>query len=345
MQRCAFSLLLSLLLAGAVHLPARAQQSSDSPGIEYAIAIHGGAGGDPDAWSAEYRQQRIAGLGRALDVGLGLLKSGQAAVDVVEAVVATLEDDPTFNAGRGAVLNAQGQHELDASIMDGSDLQCGAVAAIHTTKNPIRLARRVMTDTPHVLLVGAGADAFARSIGLEQADASYFQTPRRKSEWERWRRQGQSRQGRLGHPAATGLVEGYFGTVGCVVRDRHGNLAAATSTGGLPGKKWGRVGDSPIIGAGNYADNATCAVSGTGIGEEFIRHQTAGDIAARMRYGQVALPVAAAAAIAQLPANGGGVIAVDRRGTIVVEFNTVGMSHAMADSTGQRAIRLTRSEP
>ncbi len=321
---------------------AQPPDATASTTARYAIAIHGGAGGNPATWSEEYRQRRIEGLRRALDLGVRMLDKGDSAVDVVEAVVATLEDDPTFNAGRGAVLNAQGEHELDASIMDGRNLQCGAVAAIRTTKNPIRLARRVMTDTPHVLLVGEGADAFARSIGMEQADASYFQTPRRRAEWEKAQGQSQSRRSPVRRPGVSDRVEGYFGTVGCVVRDQQGNLAAGTSTGGLPGKKWGRVGDSPIIGAGNYADNATCAVSGTGIGEEFIRHQTAGDIAARMRYANVPLAEAARSAIAQLPAGGGGVIAVDHRGTIAVEFNTIGMSHALADSTGRRVVRLGR---
>jgi L-asparaginase / beta-aspartyl-peptidase len=313
-----------------------AAQSNDEE-MKYAIVIHGGAGGDPSGWSVEYRQQRRDGLQAALERGVEMLARGDSAVDVVEHVVRIMEDDPAFNAGRGCVLNEAGNHELDASIMDGSNLQCGAVGSVSRIKNPISLARKVMTDTRHVLLIGEGADQFGEGSGLEIADASYFQTDRQRKNWEDWKQR---------HTDVSALQpeENYFGTVGCVARDQRGDLAAATSTGGLMGKRWGRVGDSPIIGAGNYADNRTCAVSGTGIGEEFIRHHLAADIAAQMRYAGADLQTAADRAIARLPADGGGVIAVDQAGNTVVQFNTVGMSHAYADSQGQQVIKLSRQE-
>lgn len=322
----------------------------------YAIVIHGGAGGDPNAWSEEYRQQRLAGLESALDVGVELLEGGATALDVVEQVVRGMEDDETFNAGRGCVLNEQGEHELDASIMDGKELRCGAVGGVRATKNPISLARKVMTETRHVLLVGSGADEFSLSVGAEQAPPEYFRTPRQQANLKKWKakqsvslkqsispKQSISRKSisrKSISPQQSGEL--YFGTVGCVVVDQHGNLAAATSTGGLMGKRWGRVGDSPIIGAGNYADNQTCAVSGTGVGEEFIRHNIARDVSARMAYANQSLKEAAKATIAVLPEQAGGIIAVDAKGNMVMEFNTPGMSRAFADSKGLRGIKLGR---
>ncbi len=307
---------------------------------KYTIVIHGGAGGDPTAWSQEYQQQRRDGLTTALDLGVRLLSDKQAALDVVEQVVRSMEDNPTFNAGRGCVLNQQGHHELDASIMDGRNLNCGAVASVTKCKHPITLARLVMTETRHVLLMGAGADELGSIHQLEQAEADYFRTERQRLRWQKWLDKQQKSAGPV-------LGEGrvpYLGTVGCVVLDQHGNLAAGTSTGGLMGKRWGRVGDSPVIGAGNYADNGTCAVSGTGIGEEFIRRSVASDIAARMRYAGHELPTAAAATIATLPDNCGGIIAVDAQGNAVMEFNTPGMSRAFANSSGERSVLLGRED-
>ncbi len=318
-----------------------AQQQSDVTKT-YAIAIHGGAGGDPGKWDADTKQRRIEGVGAALDRGIELLKSKAAAVDVVEAVVRLLEDDPTFNAGRGCVLNERGEHELDASIMDGSNLRCGAVAGIRRAKNPISVARRVMSDTKHILLGSSGADEFAEMLGLELQDDDYFRTERQKSNWQLWKNKEPGVSLHRPGPQGPDEEQLYLGTVGCVVLDSLGNLAAATSTGGLMGKRWGRVGDSPIIGAGNYADNGTCAVSGTGVGEEFIRHNTAADIAARMRYGKQSLSAATQAAIARLPEDCGGVIAVDGKGNLSLEFNTPGMTRAAADSSGWRLVQLGR---
>lgn len=317
--------------------------SAPAPANEkFAIVIHGGAGGDPSNWSESYREQRRVSLTKALDRGLEMLEDGKSAMDVVEAVVRLMEDDPIFNAGRGCVLNEKGEHELDASIMDGQSLRCGAVGSVRTTKHPISLARKVMEETRHILLIGNGADQFATLQGLESADADYFRTEQQKQKLNDWKAKQGVASTRSNKPANSS--ENYFGTVGCVVLDSQGNLAAGTSTGGLLGKKWGRVGDSPIIGAGNYADNQTCAVSGTGIGEEFIRRSLASDVAARMRYGGRELPLAAAEAVEWLPENGGGIIAVDPQGNMVMEFNTQGMSRAFANSDGDRGVLLGREE-
>ncbi len=339
---------LLLIMSGFMSNSILAQ--SEKPPVKYAIVLHGGAGGNPSRWPADYRQLRREGMSSALDHGVKMLEEGQSAVDVVEAVIRLLEDDPIFNAGRGAVLNEQGQHELDASIMQGKDLSCGAVAGVRKIKHPISLARKVMNQTKHVLLSGSGADEFGESLGMETATAEYFQTERQKQAWQK-HNQKQSGVSLHGFPNASGHEsskpaggESYFGTVGCVVLDKSGDLVAGTSTGGLLGKRWGRVGDSPIIGAGNYAENGTCAVSGTGIGEEFIRRNVAADISARMRYGDSDLKSAAKQTIATLPENAGGIIAVDRDGNIVMEFNTVGMSRAYANSRGERGVLLARED-
>lgn len=337
-----------LLMGIACLLPASGRSQDEPP--KFAIVLHGGAGGDPSRWSEEYQQQRRDGMNAALNLGVERLRAGDAALDVVEAVIRLLEDDATFNAGRGAVLNEQGQHELDACIMHGKDLRCGAVASVTQIKHPISLARKVMSETRHVLLMGEGADKFGLSLGLESAPAEYFQTDRQKKAWQAWK----NRQTELSHQNpgdsqandprkdSESSKEPYFGTVGCVVLDTHGDLVAGTSTGGLMGKRWGRVGDSPIVGAGNYADNGTCAVSGTGIGEEFIRRNVAADVAARMRYGGLDLKSAAQQTIATLPEDAGGIIAVDYQGNMVMEFNTVGMSRAYANSSGIRGVFLGR---
>lgn len=309
---------------------------------KYAIVIHGGAGGDPTKWTDTYRQLRLDGLGAALEQGEAMLASGADALDVVEAVVKMMEDNETFNAGRGCVLNENGEHELDASIMDGRNLNCGAVAGVKQAKNPISLARLVMSKTRHVLLMGKGADEFGEVAGVELEGPEYFRTERKKASWQKWKTGNADASLHRPKSVKPDDEQLYLGTVGCAVLDVNGNLAAATSTGGLMGKRWGRVGDSPIIGAGNYADNETCAVSGTGIGEEFIRHAIAGDVAARMRYGELELKDAAAAAIDLLPDDAGGLIAVDKHGNVAMEFNTPGMSRAHADSSGKRGVWLGR---
>jgi len=288
-----------------------------------AIAIHGGAGALPrrkmtPAASARYK----AGLARALGAGYEVLKAGGKSLDAVCAAVVTLEDSPLFNAGRGACYNSDEKHELDASVMDGATLRAGAVAAVSRIRNPVLAARAVMEKSRHVLLVGRGAERFARQQGLALVDESYFHTRSRLT-------------------ALRKRIEGHHGTVGAVALDANGNLAAATSTGGYTGKLPGRVGDSPIIGAGNYADDA-CAVSGTGIGEAFIRGVLAYDVAARMHYRGESLPAAARAAMKKLAGlkADGGLIAVDRRGNIAMPFISEGMYRAAIDPRGRRTIAI-----
>lgn len=271
-----------------------------------AIALHGGAGGVVGA-EAIVR----AALERALDAGHAALRSG--AMRAVLAAVASMEDSGLFNAGRGAVPNADGGHELDASVMDGETRAAGAVAAVSRIRNPVLAAHAVMRHTRHLLLAGPGAERFARAQGLGMVSEQYFSRTRASR-----------------------------GTVGAVALDGDGNLAAATSTGGITGKLAGRVGDSPIIGAGTWADNRSCAVSATGDGELFIRAALAHDIAARMRYLKLPLARAAAAALRNVAALGGrgGLVAIDRRGTIAMPFNARIMYRASIDARGRRAIAV-----
>lgn len=306
--------------------------------MKFAIAIHGGAGPSSKQASDEANAARIGSMQKALDIGKGILEKGGKSLDAVEAVVLFLEDDPKFNAGKGAVFAADGSHELDASVMDGRTGACGAVAAVRRVKNPIHLARLVMTDSPHVLLTGKGAEAFAELKQVEMVENDYFDTPETRAKWEeRKRRKEDNPQSRI-------QIEdvGCFGTVGCVALDQNGDLAAATSTGGMTAKQFGRVGDSPIIGAGTYADNGTCAVSCTGKGEEYIRHVVAYDIAAQMRYGNKTLQESVDTVLRKtLKPNDGGVIAVDRLGRIVMEYSTPGMARAAADSSGRYDVLWT----
>ena len=274
---------------------------------------------------------------RALAMGRDMLAGGATALDVCEAVIRSMEDNPMFNAGVGAVFNEQGEHELDASIMDGSTMQCGAVAGVRTIKNPISLARKVMTETRHVLLAGEGAEKFAKSVGVELVENKHFDTEGRRRSLERLLRE-RKRTGSL-----VPKDRRYdYGTVGCVVLDRDGRLAAATSTGGMTAKKWGRVGDTPILGAGNYADNYA-AISCTGTGEEFIRHAVARSVTARMAYGGQTLEEASVAVVHDVLKEGdGGLIAVDRDGNIATPFNSSGMYRAMANSRGLFKVAIFR---
>jgi beta-aspartyl-peptidase (threonine type) len=289
----------------------------------FGIAIHGGAGTLPRAdMTSEREQQYREGLGAALELGADLLERGGSSLDAVTRAVASLEDNPLFNAGRGAVFTFEGFNELDASIMDGRTLAAGAVCGVSHIKNPVELARTVMEHSDHVLLCGAGAEDFALSRGFALMPRSYFHTP------ERW---NQLQRIRSGDAQLSALTISHVGTVGAVALDRAGNLAAATSTGGMTGKRFNRIGDSPIIGAGTYADNRCCAVSATGHGEVFIRAAVAHDICARMRYGARSLAEAVhEVVLKELPAlhGEGGVIAIDSRGEIVLEFNSEGMFRA-----------------
>lgn len=308
---------------------------------KYAIAIHGGAGAiSRAALTSELEADYHRALERAVRAGHDVLAGDGASLDAVTAAVIVLEDDPLFNAGHGAVFNAEGQHELDAAIMDGSNLKAGAVAGLKRARNPILAARAVMEKTRHVLLAAEGADAFAESQGLEMVSPNYFYT---ESRWRSLTRmQERLRVGEMNSPISD---QDKHGTVGAVALDAAGNLAAATSTGGMTHKMVGRIGDTPIIGAGTYADNSTCAVSCTGDGEYFIRLAVAHEIASRIRYLGESMQVATAYVVMQaLPALGGegGVIAVDRGGNIAMPFNTSGMYRAAIDADGLLTVGIHR---
>jgi L-asparaginase / beta-aspartyl-peptidase len=320
--------------------------TADSGNATYAIAVHGGAGG----WANLTPEQRSAiaeSLTQSLTTGRDLLAKGGASVDAVEQAVRILEDAPHFNAGKGATFTATGVHQLDASIMNGADLSAGAVAGVTTVKNPISLARRVMTDTKHVLLAGDGAEAFAREVGVETVPPDYFWTDRTREEYEKAKaKESADASGRRSRAAAGRSADAserpdHYGTVGCVALDIHGNVAAATSTGGLAMKKYGRIGDAPIIGAGTYADNDTCAISGTGVGELFIRNAVCYDVASRMRYANASLAEAAAVQIERrLPKDTAGLIALNKQGEVVMLFNTAAMPRGIADSHGRLEVSI-----
>jgi beta-aspartyl-peptidase (threonine type) len=289
----------------------------------FGIAIHGGAGTLPRAdMSAEAERRYRAGLKEAIDAGFALLAAGGTSMDAVTRAVVLLEDNPLFNAGKGAVFTLDGRNELDASIMDGSTLKAGAICGVTRIRNPVQLARAVMEKSEQVMLAGAGAEEFAAAQGFSFVPQSYFHTP------ERWMQLERIRAGDAGLSA---LTISHIGTVGAVAVDTLGRLAAATSTGGMTGKRYQRIGDSPIIGAGTYADDRSCAVSATGHGEVFIRAVVAHDICARMRFGGRSIGEAVREVVlGELPALGGegGVIAIDARGEIAIEFNSEGMFRA-----------------
>jgi len=301
-----------------------------------AIALHGGAGTiERGAMSEELEATYRAFLDDAITRGYEELREGRSGLDVVVSVIQMMEDSPLFNAGRGAVYTWEGTHELDASIMHGDNLDAGAVAGVSTVKSPIALARAVMEDSPHVMLAGAGAEAFALERGFDPVPAEYFATERRRQALEAYKANEQA-----------GLkpeADHKFGTVGVVVLDQTGNLVAGTSTGGMTGKRWGRIGDSPVIGAGTYADNRGCAVSATGHGEYFIRHTVARDICARMQFGGVTLEEAASTVVMEelvAAAGEGGIVAVDPAGSVALVFNTPGMYRASINAAGRKVVAI-----
>ena len=302
----------------------------------FAIAIHGGAGTiERSRITPEQDLAFRSALNTAVEAGYAILEGGGTSLDAVSAAVRILEDDPQFNAGKGAVLTHDGRVELDASIMDGRNLRAGAVTGVQHVRSPIELARRIMEQSRHVMLSGAGAEEFALEQKLELVPNSWFITPRRRDELKR---------ALAGLPPPPDQLVG-MGTVGAVALDASGNLAAATSTGGMTNKRWGRIGDSPIIGAGTYANNASCAVSATGHGEYFIRYAVSHDICALVEYRNWSLERAAREVVQNKlkPAGGdGGIIAVDARGNVVMEFNSEGMFRAMRDSRGRREIKIYR---
>ena len=320
------------------------------PARSFRLAIHGGAGAIPrDQMTPESEAAYRADLERALRTGHAILRDGGSSVDAVEATLRVLEDSPRFNAGKGAVFNHDGRNELDASIMDGSTLKAGAVAGVHRIRNPISLARLVMTSSEHVMLSGDGAEVFAREHGVRLVNPKYFWTPERwKALQDARRKEAESRRpGKAGASAhrPASAVDGKFGTVGAVALDRAGNLAAGTSTGGMTNKRFGRIGDSPIIGAGTYANNRTCAVSATGHGEFFIRYAVAHDISALMEYRGMSLADAANEVVMHklVDAGGeGGVVAMDREGNVAMPFNTPGMFRGWIDEDGTVRVDIYR---
>ena len=309
-----------------------------------ALVLHGGAGVIERAdLSAEDERGIREALAHARDAGAAVLRAGGSALDAVQATVVALEESPHFNAGKGAVFDADGKHELDASIMDGTTLRAGAVAGVTDVRNPVVLARRVMEDSPHVMLIGAGASRFADTQDdIERVANSWYDTPHRLQQL----REEQARERAAAEGEASNLKGKYFGTVGAVALDAHGNIAAATSTGGMTNKRWGRVGDTPVIGGGTYAD-ARCGVSATGWGEFFLRLAVAHDICARVAYRGDSLRQAADDVILRaLPALGGdgGAIAIDRAGNIAMPFNTSGMYRAWVKPDGSRGVAIFGDE-
>ena len=307
-----------------------------------AIAIHAGAGTiERQNLDAEQEAEIRAKLEQAVRAGHAVLASGGSALDAVQKSVTILEDAPFFNAGRGAVFNAEGKNELDASIMDGNTLNAGAVAGVHNVRNPVLLARKVMTDSVHVMLIGEGAETFARQQGIAFEDDAYFHTDYR---WQQLQK-AKAREKESAH--ANHTPDTWLSTVGAVALDGHGNLAAATSTGGMTNKQWGRVGDVPVIGAGTFADNASCAVSATGHGEYFIRATVARDICARVQYTGAGLQEAADQVVMQKlveMGGSGGIIAVDPAGHISLTFNSTGMYRASVNTDGETYVGIYSDE-
>lgn len=300
------------------------------------LVIHGGAGVIRKDLTPEKEKLVRADLEAALTAGYAVLKSGGASLDAVSKAIVVLEDSPRFNAGKGAVFTHDGRNELDSSIMDGSTLRAGAVAGVHRVKNPVLLARAVMEKSPHVFLSGDGAEAFAQTVGIELVDPAYFRTDTRWNQLqEALQKEAAGQQSSLGRAI-------HYGTVGAVALDKAGHLAAATSTGGMTNKRWGRIGDSPVIGAGTYA-NAHCAVSATGWGEYYIRAVAAHDICARVEYANKPVAEAAKEVVMDvIPKLGGdgGVIALDAEGHFATPFNTDGMYRGWVDRDGKMHIAL-----
>lgn len=292
--------------------------NAQSNNNKYVIVIHGGAGYFSKENPDSIKQLYIDALSEALRIGQKILSEGGSSLDAVEKTVNYMEDNPLFNSGKGAVFTSEGKHELDASIMFGKDLSTGVVAGVTIIKNPISLARFVMEKTEHVLFAGSGADQLGIKLGVEVVHNSYFRDERRYNDWLK-----------------SNLKENNGETVGCVALDIYGNISAATSTGGRQNKLPGRVGDSPIISAGNYANNKTCGISATGWGELFIRHSVAYNISALMEYKGLSLKEACDQMIFEtLPENSGGVIAIDKDGNFYMPFNTTSMFRGVANSDG-----------
>ena len=334
-------LLTSFALACTLFVwPASAQEAAEPAApkpVRWSIAIHGGAGTmSREAMTPDKEAAYRAALDRGLAAGVAVLESGGSALDAVQAVVVTMEDDPHFNAGRGAVFTWDGKNSLDAAIMDGKTRKAGAASGLSRTKNPILLARAVMDKGPHVFLSGDGAEEFARLHGIPEVDPAYFYTQ------ERWDQLQKLKAEKL----SAYDVDHKYGTVGAVAVDSEGHVAAATSTGGMTGKRWGRIGDAPVIGAGTYADDRACAVSATGTGEYFIREGVAHEICARIRFTGESPQTAADTVMLEVGEMGGdgGVIVIAPDGQSAFSFNTPGMYRARANSDGQREVAIFRND-
>jgi len=293
---------------------------------KYVLVIHGGAGGMDENLPASLKQEYLSSLNKALEIGEKILSNNGTSLDAVEKVINYLEDNPLFNAGKGAVLTAEGIAEMDAAIMNGKDLSCGSVTGLKTIKNPISLARAVMEKSDHVFLACEGAEKFAKEVGFKSVNPKYFLTENRYDKWLKEKNEIKKKK---------------KGTVGAVALDKFGNLAAATSTGGMSMKKHGRVGDVPVIGAGTYANNKTCAVSCTGWGEKFIRNTVAFNVSAMMEYKGMSLNDAANEMINnRLSPNDGGLIAVDKDGNFTLQYNTKSMLRGFVTSEGKREVKI-----
>ena len=342
MKKQTFLVFVLCLLTGCV---VNAQKPTAPP---IAIAIHGGAGTILKKNMTPEKERAIKEVLRtAVQAGYKRLQQGESSQEAVVAAIHVLEDSPLFNAGKGAVLNALGEVELDASFMEGKSRNAGAVAGVRHVRNPIDAAVAVMESSPHVMLVGAGADSFAQEQGLTSVEQEYFITPSRQKSLKKLQSKLNKAQAGLSAEEDLFIQNQRYGTVGCVALDRFGNLAAGTSTGGMTNKQWNRVGDAPIIGAGTYADNASCAISATGWGEYFIRNVVAYDIAAQMMYGGRSLADAAQHSIHQrvAPLGGdGGIIGLDASGQIVMEMNTPGMYRASIDVNGTIEVKIYADE-
>jgi L-asparaginase / beta-aspartyl-peptidase len=315
------------------------------------LVIHGGAGTiRREQMTPERDREYRRALARALYAGQDVLEGGGSSMDAVIAAIRIMEDSPLFNAGRGAVFTNDGRNELDASLMDGRTLAAGAVAGVTRVRNPIELARAVMERSPHVMMAGAGADRFAEEQGLDLVDPSYFRTEARWEALERARERDRIQLSEEEEPSAQSPVPDDFklGTVGAVALDHQGDLAAGTSTGGMTNKRWGRIGDAPIIGAGTYANNRSCGVSATGHGEYFIRAVVAFDICARMEYRGLSLEDAGREVVMERlveMGGDGGVVALDRDGNVSMPFNTPGMYRGYMDSQGRAVVMIYSDDP
>ncbi|RIA10991.1 beta-aspartyl-peptidase (threonine type) [Flavobacteriaceae bacterium MAR_2010_72] len=354
MKKLSLLLLLSFVLLSCKNEKELALSNDNSKAIDsiqpkandFAIIIHGGAGTIlKKNMTPEMEAAYKATLEEAIRVGYSILKNGGSSLDAVEKTINVMEDSPLFNAGKGAVFTNEGTNELDASIMDGKTLNAGASAGTTTVRNPINLARAVMERSEHVMLSGKGAEIFAKEQGLQLVDQGYFYTENRYKSLQKIK---DSEKTELDHDDKQvfydpNIKDSKFGTVGCAALDKNGNVAAGTSTGGMTNKRWGRIGDAPIIGAGTYANNATCAVSSTGWGEYFIRGMVAYDISALMDYKGLTLEAAAKEVIqTKLTTLGGtgGIVAVDKNGNLVAEFNTAGMYRASMNDKGELTIGI-----